>query len=236
MLNWLGRLLPWRIMKLVKELFFPTPIYFVDFDNAGALNTFLKTRIYAWRDREPNGIVRSNVKQVGAWHSPATLHSLAEFTLFRHQITAQLNRVFADQLYSERHQAQCLNMWANINPNTGYNRSHTHPGSLWSGVYYVQTPPHCGRIIFQEPRPQAQVMPVEMNTEKQLSAEQWQEVFHEARAGRLILFPSWLRHEVEPNVTPLRGIEGDRISISFNYGQCLKEAYSDDSNKSTNGM
>jgi uncharacterized protein (TIGR02466 family) len=29
-------------------------------------------------------------------------------------------------------------MWANINPPGGYNRAHTHPNSLWSGVYYVK--------------------------------------------------------------------------------------------------
>lgn len=223
-------------MKLVKELFFPTPIYFVDLDNAGALNAYLKTRIYSWRDREPAGIVRSNVRQVGSWHSPTTMHSQPEFALFCNTITAQLNRIFADQLYSEQHTANCLNMWANINPNAGYNRSHTHPGSLWSGVYYVQAPRQCGRIIFQEPRPQAQVMLAELDSTKTTGAEHWQEVFHQAKAGRLIVFPSWLRHEVEPNVTPLKGVDADRISISFNYGQQAKPAQSADSNNSTNGI
>lgn len=42
---------------------------------------------------------------------------------------------------------------------------------------------------------------------------------YEPVAGRLILFPAWLGHEVQPNLSKLKGKAGDRISISFNYLQ-----------------
>ena len=209
-------------MELRKELFFPTPIYFIDLDDADALNLFLLNRIYAWRDQDSAGIVRSNVRQAGSWHSATTMGQLAEYQIFVNKVSAQIDAAYADQLYSDQHQAHCLNMWANINPRNGYNRSHTHPGSLWSGVYYVQTPPDCGRIIFQDPRAQAHMLLPESNRQADTGPEQWSEVYHQAIAGRLILFPSWLRHEVEPNMSSLSSPEGNRISISFNYGQRLR--------------
>ena len=205
--------------RVIKELFFPTPIYFVDLENSAELNVFLKNRIYSWRDADQTGIQRSNVRSLGSWHSGTVMNQRPEYRLFVNKVTAALNVVYQDQLYSTAHTAHCLNMWANINPRGGYNRSHTHPGSLWSGVYYVQAPPDCGRVVFQDPRAQAQVMQAHQNSAAKATGEHWAEVFHQAVEGRLILFPSWLRHEVEPNHSALTDRRGDRISISFNYGQ-----------------
>ena len=53
-------------MKINKELFFPTPVYFIDLEDSDSLNLFLKTRIYSWRDEDQQGVVRSNAKRVGA--------------------------------------------------------------------------------------------------------------------------------------------------------------------------
>ena len=206
-------------MSLKKELFFPTPIYFVDLDDSAALNSYLKSRIYSWRELDAAGIQRSNVSQVGAWHSPTTMSARPEFASFVDLVTAQITQVFQDQLYSADSVPVCFNMWANINPRQGYNRSHVHPGSLWSGVYYVQAPEQCGQVIFQDPRAQVSVMAPSMDDARERGAEQWSEVFHRAVEGRLILFPSWLRHEVEPNMSPLASPDSDRISVSFNYGQ-----------------
>ena len=51
--------------------------------------------------------------------------------------------------------------------------------------------------------------------------EVWSEVHYQPIEGRIILFPAWLLHEVEPNVSEKEGPEGDRISISFNIVQEL---------------
>ena len=52
------------------------------------------------------------------------------------------------------------NMWANINYPGGYNKPHVHPNTLFSGVYYIKTPPNCGKLICNDPRPGIQtVMP-----------------------------------------------------------------------------
>ena len=49
-------------------------------------------------------------------------------------------------------------MWANINMRYSHNRNHVHPGALWSGVYYIQTPKDSGRIWFTDPRGEAHTM------------------------------------------------------------------------------
>jgi len=205
-------------MTLKKELFFPTPVFFQDIADADQLNAMLKLRIQSWQEREEKGITRSNVEQVGSWHSPTTMFQMPEFEFFSMKITQVVNEIYKEQKYHENFIAQPINMWANVNPKNAYNRSHTHPGSLWSGVYYVQTPENCGKITFSDPRAQAHVQHLEVSSGDR-GAEHWSEVHHEAIAGRVILFPSWLRHEVAPNLSSLPSPEGDRISISFNYGQ-----------------
>ena len=110
-------------------------------------------------------------------------------------------------------------MWVNVSPRYGYNRNHVHPNALWSGVYYVQAPPGAGRIFFSDPRPQVPLVTARFVPDKPRRAESWSEVYYEAIEGRLIMFPSWLVHEVEPNVTDLEGADADRISVSFNLVQ-----------------
>ena len=45
------------------------------------------------------------------------------------------------------------NMWANINPTYSYNKTHTHPNSMWSGVYYIKVPKNSGKLFLEDPRP-----------------------------------------------------------------------------------
>ena len=47
------------------------------------------------------------------------------------------------------------NMWANVSQFGAHNRNHTHPGSHFSFVYYLQSPEKCGSIWFSDPRAQA---------------------------------------------------------------------------------
>ena len=50
----------------------------------------------------------------------------------------------------------------------------------------------------------------------------WREVYYEPTVGRLIIFPAWLVHEVEPNLNmefEKDDSKGWRYSISFNFNQ-----------------
>ena len=79
---------------------------------------------------------------------------------------------------------------------------------LWSGVYYVQSNADSGRIFFTDPRYQATMYSPRYAPGKDRKAEVWSEVYYQPIEGRLILFPSWLMHEVEPNLSESEGKAG----------------------------
>jgi len=105
------------------------------------------------------------------------------------------------------------NMWANINPPGGYNAPHIHPNSLFSGVYYIKAPKNSGDLVCNEPRAGAQL---NMPTRKpgKPPKDLWREVHFEPKEGRIIMFPFYLWHCVEPNLS-----NDIRISVSFNFIQ-----------------
>ena len=92
---------------------------------------------------------------------------------------------------------QAIHAWATVHRGGMHHLSHTHPDHMVSGVYYVSVPPQAGGIIFSDPR--GRFPPFD------------ETLTITPKAGDLILFPSWLTHEVAPTpgTTP-------RISIAFN--------------------
>ncbi len=98
--------------------------------------------------------------------------------------------------------------WANVNPPGAPHGIHMHPNNLLSGVYYVKAEGGAERIHFYDPRPQARVI-APRHTEGNLANSKQSNI--DVKAGRLLVFPSWLEHGVPPNQSP-----SDRISISFN--------------------
>jgi uncharacterized protein (TIGR02466 family) len=205
--------------RLVREYYFPTAIFFKDLEGFQDFNAALKQAIYAWRAGDETGIVRSNVKRVGSWHSALDLHHRVEMQPLVREIAVTAEAAFREMGYDPAFEAAIDNMWAIVSPRYGFNRSHTHPGVLWSGVYYVQAPEGSGRLYFSDPRPQAQVLTARFDPALVRKAESWTEVYFEPVEGRLLLFPAWLVHEVEPNMASATGPEGDRISVSFNLFQ-----------------
>ena len=209
---------------LKRELYFPTLIYFQDLPESRELNEGIRSYIYKLRSDDPDGIVRSNVRQTGAWHSGLDLHQREDFRLLSNRILVAAQQIFDELGYDPKYEAAYDNMWANVSPRYGYNRNHIHPNVLWSGVYYVQAPRNSGRIVFTDPRAQALIVTPRYVAGTQRKAENWSEVYFDPIEGRVIFFPAWLTHEVEPNVSEFDGPDGDRISISFNLLQRRRNA------------
>jgi uncharacterized protein (TIGR02466 family) len=101
--------------------------------------------------------------------------------------------------------------WVNIMRRHGTHSLHLHPLSTISGTYYVSTPPGCAGIKFEDPRLERFMAAPPRKASARAVNRVWQTL--PARAGGVVLFESWLRHEVPP----VRS-SGERISISFNYG------------------
>ncbi len=101
--------------------------------------------------------------------------------------------------------------WANIMPRGVTHGLHLHPLATISGTYYVQVPRGSVGIKFEDPRLDRMMAAPPRRSRSRPSNRAW--VLLDARPGQLVLFESWLRHEVPAN--PGRG---ERVSVSFNYG------------------
>ena len=105
-------------------------------------------------------------------------------------------------------------LWVNLLKSGGHHSAHLHPHSIVSGTVYVAVPPGAGGLKLEDPRlPMLMAAPP-----KRIDAPEGMRTFEtvQPRAGTLLLWESWLRHEVMPNAGA-RGPAGERISVSFNY-------------------
>jgi uncharacterized protein (TIGR02466 family) len=189
-----------------RDLHFPTPIYHFDIKDQ-SLNIQLEKDILNWMNQD-KGVTRTNVK---GWHSTTDMHTKPEYA----RLVKALHEA-QDKIYNEEHldsEPFLGNMWANVNPPGGMNRAHMHPNCLWSGVYYVKAPKNCGHLKIDDPRSVA-CMSRPQQKEGKLPDRLWRETHYDPKAGRLIMFPSWLMHCVDPNES-----NDIRISVSFNFLQ-----------------
>ena len=106
---------------------------------------------------------------------------------------------------------KCNSFWINILPEGGTHSSHIHPHSVISGTTYVAMPEGTSALKLEDPRlPMMMMAPVV----KKEAAEALKRFVYVAPAvGEVLLWESWLRHEV-----PMNMAEEERISVSFNYG------------------
>lgn len=105
-----------------------------------------------------------------------------------------------------------VSCWVNIMPAGASHSLHLHPLAVVSGTFYVSTPPGTSPIKFEDPRLERFMAQPPRHPKAPRSDQPFFEI--QPKAGDVILFESWLRHEV-PTV-PLQS-KRERISISFNY-------------------
>jgi uncharacterized protein (TIGR02466 family) len=101
-------------------------------------------------------------------------------------------------------------LWVNLLKGGGHHSGHIHPHSIISGTLYVEVPRGSGTIRFEDPR-----LPLMMASppRRKDAPEPLQPfVAVQPRAGLILLWESWLRHEVLPGAG-----RAERLSISFNF-------------------
>ncbi len=122
-------------------------------------------------------------------------------------------RVFADALAFDlgpRGRLKLDSLWVSVLHKGGAHAAHIHPHSVLSGTYYVAVPQGAGGLRLEDPR-----LPMTMAAPPRRSdAPEPQRAFVTLAptAGDIVMWESWLRHEVLPGKT-----REPRISISFNY-------------------
>ncbi len=161
---------------------------------------------YKFREKD-SGRVVSNL---GGWQSNfLNMNDISSKLFFEvmeriHDLCCHFNLKTSDIDYD-------WHTWININKTGDMNISHAHGISLFSGVFYVKAEEKCGNIIFKNPMILQQFAIGERKIEKYNSFNSI--TWHiPPKSGDLIIFPSWLEHYVEPNLS-----NEDRISIAFNF-------------------
>ena len=189
---------------MIREEFFPTSVFGKDIKLD---NNKLAQDIINWSNQD-QGVKKTNYK---GWHSTTDMALKPEYQNLVGELITMCKEVFKEEWLDR--EPVLGNMWANINPKDGMNQSHIHPNALFSGVYYVKSNPQAGRLRVYDPRPGAQIiMPI--RKEGQPPKHLWRDVNIDPVPGRIIMFPAWLWHAVEPNQS-----NDLRISVSFNFVQ-----------------
>ena len=194
---------------------FVTRIYRAEIPAAAKLNHELETLALSLSVGDRAGLKWCEKHGYPGYTSYASLDDLAgqfaEFARLERIITRHA-MAFAKELHWDLRGTRpvCDSLWVNVMPEGGSHTSHLHRNAVISGTYYVAVPEGAGPIVFEDPR-LAMLMaapPRKASAPRQFSSH----VSEQPKPGTLLLWESWLRHEV-----PLNRAEGNRISASFNY-------------------
>jgi uncharacterized protein (TIGR02466 family) len=192
---------------------FVTRLYEAQVDDAALLDS-LSHSIRTLAEDDEAGRRWSRDKGYKGYTSYASLNDLPrrdpdladlQKLLTRHAAT------FADDLAFELGRKPKLDsLWVNLLKPGGHHTAHIHPHSILSGTLYVEVPKGSGPIRFEDPRlPMMMAAPVRRD---EAPEELRPFVTVEPRPGLLLMWESWLRHEVLPGAA-----KADRLSISFNF-------------------
>jgi len=190
---------------------FGSPLMARKWEDSAPLNAELRARILDFQRQAP-GVAKTNV---GGWHSDvghlefcgaAGAAMVERIHALGNEATA---RVLAEYGQAPRQFQWSLHAWANVNRSGDFNRMHTHPGSTWSGTYYVDTGVDPGGSV--NPAPLHIFDPCQGRANTFLPPLAPSSFTIRPEAGLMILFPSYLAHMVFPHAG-----NAPRISIAFN--------------------
>ena len=133
------------------------------------------------------------------------------FETLRQQLDTHVSTFTEDLCFDLEGRSLVLeDIWINILPEGGIHTAHIHPHSVISGTTYVAMPDGASAIRFEDPR---HAMMMAAPARRKDAPEELQSfIYVRPKVGDVLLWESWLRHEV-----PMNMAEADRISVSFNY-------------------
>ena len=197
--------------------YFPTLVYTAALQGRATrrLNTRLLAECRQLRTDDASGRRWSAANYPGGYTSYASAHRLQRLS----PTFAELERKLARHVQTFAAAAEwdlagrplsMTDCWGNIMPRRTAHPAHLHPLSTLSGTYYVETPPGSPGLKFEDPRLERFMAAPPRKPRARPANKAWITV--PAKAGHLVLFESWLRHEVAPNSQ-----SSERVSVSFNY-------------------
>jgi uncharacterized protein (TIGR02466 family) len=202
----------------LRELF-PTPLYEADLAaerGFAAFNAELEDacRMLAAEDRAGRAWCKAH--GYAGYTSYASLNDLPQRASVFEALKKKLDRhaaAFAEALQLDLGSGRLRldSLWVNVLKPGGAHSGHIHPHSVISGTVYVTTPPGASALKLEDPR-----LPLMMAAPpRRADANEARQTFVYLRPapGTVLMWESWLRHEV-----PANAAKAERISVSFNYG------------------
>ena len=192
--------------RITKEEWWATPIWYFLADNNNINFDKIEQECYKEKSKNVQGRTLSNIF---GWQSDFIYDdSNPETTKLIKYIVGKAQECISDYGVKPELKVGVDNYWININNKNGYNTAHVHD-SLLSCVVYIKIPTNSGDIIFNNNPLMSYILDNACDNTKKTNISQ---VRHKAQEGKVIIFPSYVQHYVEPNLT-----DEDRISISFNF-------------------
>jgi len=198
--------------------YFPTRIHAASLpaSRADALNRRLLRECLQLRADDAAGRRWSRRNYPGGFTSYASAHRMHEvspsFARLRRYLDTHVRRFAAELEFDLGDKGLAMtDCWVNVMPRGVAHSLHLHPLSVISGTYYVRVPRGSPGLKFEDPRLDRYMGAPPRRADAAARNRAW--VVMPAAAGSLLLFESWLRHEVAANQSA-----AERVSVSFNYG------------------
>jgi uncharacterized protein (TIGR02466 family) len=198
---------------------FSTPIYEASLAGERGFDGLLAEleqgcRMLAAEDRAGRAWCKAH--NYGGYTSYASLDDLPRRISVFDQLRRKLDRhaaAFAEGLQYDLGGGRLRldSLWVNILKPGAAHTSHIHPHSVLSGTVYVVVPPGASALKFEDPRLAMMMAAPPRRADAEESRRNF--VYFKPEAGSILMWESWLRHEV-----PVNAARSERISISFNYG------------------
>ena len=187
---------------------FSVPIFHYKLENYKETNKELLNYILELQKNDKIGNTHSNK---GGWHSQNfDIVNQGPPINFLNKIKDYLKHIMSNEFgwrYVPNKQ-RIVAMWAIINKKNSFNVTHNHQNCYFSAAYYVKKPKNSGDITFFDPKEAKTYRFPKIEKYTEYSAET---VTIKPEEGDLLIFPSYLYHSVDKNLS-----EDDRIIVSFN--------------------
>ena len=149
-----------------------------------------------------------DISNVGGWHSVQDIIFRKELSIVKDQMITKVFEVATSINLKQEMQLSLEEGWVNINNLNDYNNWHTHPYSFLSCVYYVDSD-GSSAIKFEDPRVVRTQFEIKQFYENFDNGDSYE---YYPVSGDILIFPSWLKHMVTPNLA-----NKERISIAANF-------------------
>ena len=198
------------------KLLFSTPLYHASLADSGNFDMAeLEKSCWSIAQDDEAGQKWCDENNYPGYTSYASLSDLTWRSPFFEELKNLLDlhvKIFVEELDFdlEGRNLKLEDLWINILPEGGNHSAHIHPNSVISGTTYISMPSGSSAIKFEDPR--HSMMMAAPSRIKDAKEYLKPFIYVNPSVGDVLLWESWLRHEV-----PANNSSEERISISFNY-------------------